>query len=57
MTDDNQAGLSVEANAKIKELRLIAVVLIGYADTLAAGHPPEGAQPPAAGLEVAEAIV
>ena len=57
MADDDLAGLSVKPDAEVKELRLVAVVLFGYADALASGHPTEGAQPPAAGLEVAEAIV
>ena len=57
MADDNLAGLSVEADAQIKELNLVAVVLISYAYPLAACHPTEWTQPPAARLEVTEAIM
>ena len=57
VADDDLAGLSVETDAEVKELRLVAVVLFGYADALASGHPGKGTQPPVARLEVAEAIV
>lgn len=57
VADDDLPGLSVKPDAEVKELRLVAVVLLGYADALASGHPGKGTQPPVAGLEVAEAIV
>ena len=57
VANDDLPGLGIEPDAEIKELRLVAVVLLGYADTLASSHPGKGAQPPVAGLEVAEAIV
>lgn len=57
VADDDLAGPRIEPDAEVKELRLVAIVLIGYADALASGHPGKGAQPPVARLEVAEAIV